>query len=55
MPPRCGRSIVTVQQIVIVGDAFAAELRTLGTPIRCRVASIVSSGVMWSSEVKRGL
>lgn len=49
-----------VQQIVIVGDAFAKPmLRALDEApgkydVGC-VASIVSSGVMWSSEVKRGL
>jgi len=49
-----------IQQIVIVGDAFAKPMqRTLDEAngrydVSC-VASIVSSGVMWSSEVKRGL
>jgi acyl-CoA synthetase (AMP-forming)/AMP-acid ligase II len=53
-----------IQQIVIVGDAFAKPmLRSLDEAqgkhngkydVSC-VASIVSSGVMWSSEVKRGL
>ena len=49
-----------VQQIVIVGDAFAKPMqRSLDEAsskydVSC-VASIVSSGVMWSTEVKRGL
>jgi acyl-CoA synthetase (AMP-forming)/AMP-acid ligase II len=49
-----------VNQIVIVGDAFAKPmLRALdeaqGKYDVSRVASIVSSGVMWSREVKHGL
>jgi fatty-acyl-CoA synthase len=49
-----------VQQIVIVGDAFAKPmLRTLeAEPGRWDVSSVVgiiSSGVMWSMEVKQGL
>jgi fatty-acyl-CoA synthase len=49
-----------VQQIVIVGDAFAKPmLRALeAEPGRWDVSSvvgIVSSGVMWSMEVKQGL
>jgi fatty-acyl-CoA synthase len=49
-----------VQQIIIVGDAFAKPmLRALDqSPGRrdvSSVASIVSSGVMWSLEVKQGL
>jgi len=49
-----------IQQLVIVGDAFAKPmLRALDQAngrydVSC-VASIVSSGVMWSSEIKRGL
>jgi fatty-acyl-CoA synthase len=48
------------QQIIIVGDAFAKPmLRALDqSPGRwdvSSVASIVSSGVMWSLEVKQGL
>jgi fatty-acyl-CoA synthase len=49
-----------VEQIVIVGDAFAKPMLKVldGAPGRhdlsC-VASIVSSGVMWSMEVKLGL
>jgi fatty-acyl-CoA synthase len=49
-----------VQQLVIVGDAFARPmLRALrANPGRWHLASlqsIVSSGVMWSQEVKQGL
>jgi acyl-CoA synthetase (AMP-forming)/AMP-acid ligase II len=49
-----------VNQIIIVGDAFAKPmLRALdegsGKYDVSRVLSIVSSGVMWSREVKRGL
>ena len=49
-----------VSQIVIVGDAFARPmLRALdesrGKYDLSRVLSIVSSGVMWSREVKKGL
>jgi fatty-acyl-CoA synthase len=49
-----------VEQIVIVGDAFAKPmLRALeearGKYDVSRVLSIVSSGVMWSREVKQGL
>jgi 3-oxocholest-4-en-26-oate---CoA ligase len=49
-----------VQQIIIVGDAFAKPmLRALDqSPGRwdvSSIASIVSSGVMWSLEVKQGL
>jgi acyl-CoA synthetase (AMP-forming)/AMP-acid ligase II len=49
-----------VQQIVIVGDAFAKPmLRALDEgegryDVSC-VQSIVSSGIMWSTEVKQGL
>ncbi len=49
-----------VQQIIIVGDAFAKPmLRSLdqanGRYDVSSVASIVSSGIMWSMEVKQGL
>ncbi|HEX7777017.1 MAG TPA: acyl-CoA synthetase [Parvibaculum sp.] len=49
-----------VQQIAIVGDAFAKPmLRALdeapGKYDLSSIATIISSGVMWSTEVKRGL
>jgi fatty-acyl-CoA synthase len=50
-----------VAQVAIVGDAFAKPmLRTLqeapkGTYDLSSIATIISSGVMWSTEVKRGL
>jgi 3-oxocholest-4-en-26-oate---CoA ligase len=47
-----------VEQIIIVGDAFAKPmLRALdeGNYSAASIVAIVSSGVMWSSEVKRGL
>lgn len=49
-----------VQQVAIVGDAFAKPmLRALeeapGKYDLSSIATIISSGVMWSTEVKRGL
>jgi len=49
-----------VQQIAIVGDAFAKPmLRALdeapGKYDLSSIVNIISSGVMWSTEVKRGL
>tara|TARA_R110000824_G_scaffold390760_6_gene587691 strand:- start:41033 stop:42649 length:1617 start_codon:yes stop_codon:yes gene_type:complete len=50
-----------VAQVAIVGDAFAKPmLRTLreapkGTYDLSSIVTLISSGVMWSTEVKRGL
>lgn len=50
-----------VQALVIVGDAFARPLldALCAEPTRCarldRLRAIISSGVTWSPEVKRGL